>query len=988
LSLLVEKIASFCREHPLEEKILVVPNRIVGRQITDSVAQALAPGGWINLAAETIGSFAHAVVGETIAGENRKKLSRAQQLAIVEKICKETLGDDSYFGPLRASPGFHRTLSRTIEEMRTAAIDPEALSSESLESARKAADLRGLLLAYQRELAARFIDTAGVLRRAIEALRAAPPKTPPWLLVPVDPKVEGSELELLELAAGERFVRVATDDPERWHESGQRVSLFRAVGEENELRAVLRRAMVAKIPLDQIEILYTSRETYLSLAYELTQQYDIPATFVDRIDVAYTRPGRAVLSFLDWIASGFEERRLRSLLGAVDLARTSESSLLSRNAARILRSAKVGWGRDRYIRCLDALAQRIRTQPSPDPERTKRDLADIEAVAKVVGRLLAAVPLPSANGEISLADVAIAGKMFVEECAVNRSELDGVALVAIPRVLEDLADLAAEPVPLPDALARVREAVAEMFIGGSPVTYPAPGHVHFAGYEDGGYTGRPHTFIVGMDESKHPGAGLQDPVLLDSERRALNAAVAPRGVRLRGEAPIEKARAMRACLARLRGNVTLSFSCRELSDGREQFPAGMLLEVYRDAQNPEADQRRMLEDMGPAAGFLPDSGPLDTSEWWLSRLPRPGIRRDRGAESALAAYPWLGQGRAARAARESGAFTIYDGGIPSAGTSLDPRESREPVSASRLEALASCPFAYFLRYILKIEPVDELERDDSVWLGPQRSGSLLHELFREFMAEMKAKGRKPSLARDRVRLIELAEAALAREQKETPPPADIAYEFERMGILRACETFLRSEEEETKTLTPHQFEVAFGGANDPVEISIGHGRTLLIRGSIDRVDLCDDGQYEVWDYKTGSDFGFDRAKELDSGRRMQHAIYACVFEALLRKAGLPGSVSRAGYIFVGSRGDGHRHNFGYGSSDLCSLLDRLCDVTKAGAFLHGSDTKNDSHCVFCPYESVCGGRTLAGGQAIMKLADSANSILDAARNLYGSTDGG
>lgn len=1008
MSLLVENVAAFCRDHPLEEKVFVAPDRIVGRQVTDAVARELAPGGWINLRVETVRSLALAVVGEEIAREGRLALSRAQVLAIVEKVCAESLDAKSYFGPIRHSPGFHRALSRTIGDLRASGVAPGDLKGSSLESERKAADLRRLLEAYEAELAKIFVDGPGLLRRALDRLETVPREQPVWVLVADDPEVGGAERELLRRLGAQRLVVVQTDDPERWHRPAKELEFFRALGEENELRAVFRRALAQGIPLDQIEVLYTDRASYLSLAYELTRQYGFPATFVDRIDVAFTRPGRAVLGFLDWLASDFDERHLRSMVagGVLKLGKLSGSeTLFPLEAARVLRSAKIGWGRDRYIGCLDSYAQRIRGRkpdsdgdgaPSGERERKQRQLlADIGAVRSAVARLLEASPVRSSDDRIKLKDLALAGVAFVRECAASESDLDGVALSAIPPVLEDLAFLEGATLPLVEAVRRLREAIAETFVGGFSITYPRPGHLHFAGIENGGYTGRSNTFLVGFDEGKYPGAGLQDPVLLDAERRRMNAAAPPGDLSMRGDAPAERARALRSCLARLRGRVTVSYSSWDLAEGREQFPASALLEIFRQAgPDPAADQKSMQEALGQPEGFLPLAGALDGSEWWLARIREVGVARERAAGLVARCYPGIGQGRRASQAREGSKFTAYDGWIASAGRSLDPRESGEVVSASRLERFADCPFAYFLRDVLEIEPPEELERDQREWLDPSQLGSFLHELYRRFLEEMREAGRKPTRLRDGARLGELAEEKIAEEIKQIPPPSLLALERQRTGILRACATFLRSEETETAGLTPLYFEVPFGRAQapggcpgagpEPAEIAVGGGRSLRFRGSIDRIDRRDDGTYEVWDYKTGSAHAFEPSAGLNAGRRMQHAIYAVVFEELLRRGGEPGTVSRAGYIFAGPRGDGHREEFPVNRSDLRSTLDRLCELLRSGAFPHGAP--ESECCAFCPYEPVCGGKKRSSEQVLRKLEDGENTLLDPFR-AFGRRDG-
>ncbi len=1006
LNLLTDNLAAFCRDHPREEKVLVVPNRIVGRQITDSVARALAPGGWINLRADSVSGLAQSVVGTEIAAEGRSSLSRAQQLAIIEKVCLDSLGDGSYFAGLRSSPGFHRVLSRVLDEIRRNGIDPGSLSAANLESDAKAADLRKLVQAYAAELRDGLVDGAGVFRLAVEKLRRDPERSEAWLLVPSHPPLKDADLEFLRLLGADRLVTIASDGPEGPLPEGMAVEFFRAIGEENEIREVFRRAAAAKIPFDQIEVLYTDRTKYLPLAFELAAQYEVPATFVDRIDVSHTRPGRAAIGFLDWLTSDFEVSVLRALFrgGSLDVDKLAETKEISpHSASRVLRDARIGWKRDRYLPRLKTLLEETRSRAfDPDGEdsaeeferRNARRLAEIQATKRATARLLDCAPVDSSDERISVADLARACASFVQQAAAAASELDGIALTALPAVLGDLAFLQGRPEPLAAAASRVRESIADLFVGGSSVTYPRPGHVHFAGFEEGGFTGRPFTFLLGMDASKHPGGGLQDPVLLDNERKRINSAAKPRELSLRADVPAERTNALRAALRRTRGRVSISYSCWDLASDREQFPAPELLETYRLATGDcAADVRALLAASGSPAGFLPAEAPIDASEWWLSAINRGGRR---GSERAvLSVHPWLAEGRSARNERESEEFTTHDGFVPSGRAALDPRESREVVSASRLEKLADCPFAYFLRYVLGINPPEEITRDPGTWLDPPRLGSLLHELYREFMEERKHEPARITLDRDLPRLRDLADRAMASAREQTPSPTPEAFERQRADILRACETFLRSEQEHGSSATPLYFEAPFGllarendcpGAGpEPIEIPAGKGKTIRLRGSIDRIDRAADGAYEIWDYKTGSDFSFRNWRRLDRGRRIQHAIYAAVFEAMLRRGGSPGKVARAGYVFPGSRGDGHRDDFGYDPAELETVVDRLCDVIGGAAFLHSADAKEG--CRFCLFESICGGKPFASDLARKKLARAGDSSIEPLRALAETPDG-
>src|SRR5690606_15340304 len=84
--------------------------------------------------------------------------------------------------------------------------------------------------------------------------------------------------------------------------------------------------------------------------------------------------------------------------------------------------------------------------------------------------------------------------------------------------------------PLARAAARLRAWIAGLAVGQGE---PRPGALHLATLEQGGHTGRPHVFLVGLDEDRFPGKGGEDPLLLDSDRARLPAWMPRSGDRLR-----------------------------------------------------------------------------------------------------------------------------------------------------------------------------------------------------------------------------------------------------------------------------------------------------------------------------------------------------------------------------------------------------------------------------------------------------------------------
>src|SRR5512143_1356700 len=916
---LLQELAAFCDDRPVDEKILLVPSFAVGSQILDALARSGC--AHLNLRPATVFSLALEVAGPLLAADGRRLLSRAQLLAVVESACDEVLKPDSYFGRLRERVGLHRALHRTLDELRRAGIAPEALPAEAFEDTRKARELAALAQAFGTTLEKiGAADAAEVFDRAARACAERGSHIPASARVL---RPTGLELAPLE----ERFlakcapvtVPLAEDAPDAGNPSPT-LAFSRALSEENEVRSVFRRVLDEGLRLDDVEIAFDDDATYRPLVSELASQYGVPCTFDDGVPVTYTRPGQGVLDHLDWSAHDFRAAALERLLadGRADLKafQPASSRVGGIRAARLLRRARIFAGALRYAPRLDALVERER-QPEPEAESGGRRAAGTDRLAAAenlrafVKRLFELGPKIS-RGRVSLPGLAAACREVVNEVLARASELDGAAAEALAGLFRQLAELPERELPCAEAAERLREAVVGLAVISAT---PAPGRVHVARVSRAGYSGRARTFVLGLDESRFPGPPRQDPVLLDSERDALNRTLpAASRLGLPGSSfADEKRRSLRALLARVRGTVVLSFSNRDILQDAERFPSPVLLQLCREREgNPEAGYDSLSRSFGAAATFVPAGAPLDETEWWLGRIRESAGSPALGAEVERA-YPWLADGAQAERARESEEFTPWDGRVSAAAADLDPRRTREPLSASRLEKLAKCPRMYFYEYVLDLSPPDE-ERSESEWLNAREFGNLLHEVLYDFMSGLRAEGLKLDPARDAPRLKSVAGKRIARWKELVPPPNLAALRAQEDDLLAACEIFLRSEAENPDA-TPRWFEVPFGlkrgsrdeplGSPEPVEIRTSGG-SFLLQGQIDRIDETGPGRYAVWDYKSGSDYPFKEEhradRPLNGGRLLQHALYRRAAAALLARAGVRDARVTSGYILPTRKG--------------------------------------------------------------------------------------
>ncbi|HKA37874.1 MAG TPA: PD-(D/E)XK nuclease family protein [Thermoanaerobaculia bacterium] len=1001
----IEELTRICRENPLGEKVLVAPSLQAGYQVVEALARS--GQSWINLRVETVRTLAHAVIGVELAGGNWKLLSRAQALALVEQACAETLTQASYFGSLADRPGLHRSFQRTFDELRAAGLTAETLPESAFSDRRKHRELREVLRRYGQSLeAARLVDGIEALRRAVRSVEEAgpPPGEAEYFLLAAT-ELSALERRFLEKLSAGRLVAIPADPPGQWKVLAARASLSRALGEENEIREVFRTVLSEGIPYDDVEILHTDAGTYPSLIWELSREHGIPFTFAGGIPVTYTRPGQAALAFLDWIGQGFAADALRRALaaGSLTLSRSDGGAdrVSAEAAARALREAGVGWGRARHGSCLERLIAKLEApretarsdaettdeQHARREERRARSLEAARGARDFVQRALALAP-ESLDGRGDMRLLAQSTKTFLAEFSRAADELDGTARTALEALFDELETLAPLELTAAEAVERLRDAVARLAIAPDR---PRPGKMHAAHYRAGGFSGRRRTFLVGLDEARLPGRDLEDPVLLDDERRRINEAADEDLLALGRERPREASASFWGCLGRLRGSVAASYSSfdlRNLSMAGEPAPSPVFLELFRARSgNPDADYSDLAEALPRASGFAPAAGAaLDDTEWWLSRLDsRTGL-----PEAIRSLYPWLEDGWRAEQARASEEFTVWDGLVSSGTPELDPRSGGEPFSPSRVQSLASCPFSYFVRHVLRVEAPEDVESDPTRWLSAMDEGSLLHEVFREFFEEISSAGEKPARAKHLDRILEIADRRIQAWCERIPPRSELAFDRQREDIRFACRTLLTEEEKHCREVVPRFFEVPFGIARaaaareggiasaEPVSIEIAPGRSFRLRGSIDRVDEAPDGSFQVWDYKTGHYLSVREGVGVRGGRQVQPALYAMAFETLLGRAGKSGTVSRSGYFFPGRKGEGQRMAIPVDRRETKATLGKLFDLLARGMFPHALSRED---CRFCDYESVCGGKELASERAKEKLARQTDPVLAAFREM-------
>ncbi|MHB2016075.1 MAG: PD-(D/E)XK nuclease family protein, partial [Candidatus Xenobia bacterium] len=363
-----------------------------------------------------------------------------------------------------------------------------------------------------------------------------------------------------------------------------------------------------------------------------------------------------------------------------------------------------------------------------------------------------------------------------------------------------------------------------------------------------------HLYLGGLSEGQWPQAPVSNPLFTDAEKalfRDLSGRRMFRSSRMDAwEDPLlfcmtlASAR-QRAVLsyptADTRGQATLkSYFLEEVLElvavAPDEVPPEQIVAPLDRAADPWEVAVALLAPGVPAAELPPldfgasypllpgaNARPLLPPLPALVRSARLEVRRDRffrmADETRRADLAFDGVGRLSR----------FEG------------EAWRQFSATDLELLANCPFAWFMKRVLHLKPVQLPQVEPALNVV----GSVAHEILCELYQQQPPLGD----ADRSIPLLETVADAVFRKWEQGSEPLGDAFFWglKKAEILTGLKRVLRDVAErwdDERMWTPRFFEHAFGP--HPVEVP-GVG-TVHLRGQIDRVDVRPGG-FRVLDYK-------------------------------------------------------------------------------------------------------------------------------------------
>ncbi|MCD4672555.1 MAG: exodeoxyribonuclease V subunit gamma [Anaerolineaceae bacterium] len=218
-----------------------------------------------------------------------------------------------------------------------------------------------------------------------------------------------------------------------------------------------------------------------------------------------------------------------------------------------------------------------------------------------------------------------------------------------------------------------------------------------------------------------------------------------------------------------------------------------------------------------------------------------------------------------QARRSKGISGPHEGFVESLIPTMNQRYSPSAIwSSSRLETYGNCPFQFFVKHALNLEPRMQPE----LGLDASQLGSILHEVLEETYKKADNPHELPAVLESLRKEAEKIFSKAPRKYGFRPSPL---WEVEKAQLFKKLKITVCALAEDSNWV-PFAYEEKFGlGGALSLEINLG-GENLKIRGVIDRVDRNGKGQLRVIDYKTGG--SHLAASDLKNGYRLQLPIYA------------------------------------------------------------------------------------------------------------------
>ena len=671
------------------------------------------------------------------------------------------------------------------------------------------------------------------------------------------------------------------------------VECIEAPGMLGETRLVARRIkemLLQGTAPEDVVVTMCDFGPYADLVCEVFDEYGIPME-VEGVDPLTRHPAVAVLLRAlrlpdeDWPFAGVTAL-LRNTYFRPRWPEATQQPDIPQQAEALLRLLGEPRGREAYLSAVKRWAEQ--QQPGLEDEQAeesrRRRIHELaKTCAAFVQRFFTA--WDDAPDTATVADHLAWVKTFAEDVGITRTT-EGAALPLLWNEAETWSRRHEEKIDRRTFQRRLAALASE---AGLPRTPHGSGRVRVLSAPLARHVEAPLVFLMGLGERSFPRLTAQQPIFDEQERATFKAA----GVDLLdGDLLADEMLLFYQIVARARTKLVLSYPAVD-ERGQSLLPSSFLTAVVDcfASKAIEPKKQRMLIE-----GYATDK-PLSLAEY---RVRVAALWKEFGKFDAdLPADVKANLVDAADLMRlrfKEREFNSYDGLFRDARVIGDLRQLFGPekvFSPTALEDYVTCPFRFFLKNVLRLEPLEEPKEGIEV----TRRGQAFHRALARLHRKLKDEGVHQPAEIVPQRMAEEIGLAVLEDVHRAPSLA--SKELWRLEGQRLIKLALRYGEQWQKFVKPWNerkvapapcyFEVDFGlpaadGTMPYGPLIIRDGEIeVRVSGRIDRVDVAEiAGETAFWiiDYKTGRSANYT-AVGLAEFRKLQLTLYALAVEQVL-----------------------------------------------------------------------------------------------------------
>ena len=451
--------------------------------------------------------------------------------------------------------------------------------------------------------------------------------------------------------------------------------------------------------------------------------------------------------------------------------------------------------------------------------------------------------------------------------------------------------------------------------------------------------------VLSVNEDAVPAQLEEDPLLPDDDREEINRGTRqpdlPDALSLRRRNAAEEKLLFALPAASVREGIAFSV-LRADAAGAARRPSRYLLHLLSRFAGPAVFSEEWEAASGAVVERLPRS-PFVALEGEGPRSAREtALRAWRGGSGAGGRRRRRAVGQGARDPRRVGTRGPRGRGSSPARVSASALPAWH--SASALEELARCPYRYFLRRVVRLDPPEEPE--ETLALSPAELGEIAHDMLRRL-------GRDAAAGKGWGDVSAAARRSVDRFARENPTGLPGLFRIRCRGVERdvaRLAAWERRREVELPGWRVDRVEEAFSLPADPL--------LPALRGRVDRIDRGPAGEARVIDYKYRDPArGEIPADWIRHGLSHQVPVYLAFAASLSPE---PPAVSAAFYFLRNEFGVEEAPGWDEIRGEWAAAVADWLSLAAAGAFpplpnhrFTSAGRTSPRYCESCPFRDHC-----------------------------------